>query len=70
MLYRLFFGSAYNFFDEGNPSKYAVFMLLMLAFSFWSCFLALKFFRNILPKDQGREFAVNGALSQGKARGC
>ena len=23
-----------------------------------------------LPADQGREFAVNGALSKGKARGC
>ena len=70
MLYRLFFGSAYEFFDESNPAKYSVFVLLMIAFSFWSCFLALKFLRNILPKDQGREFAVNGALSQGKARGC
>lgn len=26
--------------------------------------------RAILPKDQGREFAVNGALSKGKARGA
>lgn len=70
MLYRLLFGRVYDFFDEGNPAKYSVFMLLMFAFSFGSCFLGLKHLRNILPKDQGREFAVNGALSQGKARGC
>ena len=70
MLYRLLFGKMYEFFDVGNPQKYSLFVLLMIAFSFWSCFLSLKFFRKILPKDQGREFAVNGALSQGKARGC
>lgn len=30
----------------------------------------LTFGRRFLPKDQGREFAVNGALSKGKARGA
>lgn len=34
------------------------------------CFFSLKFFKRILPKDQGRAFAVNGALSEGKPRGA
>lgn len=33
-------------------------------------FLSLKYFMKILPKDHGREFAVNGALSEGKPRGA
>ena len=32
--------------------------------------VCLKVFKRILPKDQGREFAVNGSLSEGKARGA
>ena len=32
-------------------------------------FLGLRFPFSFLPKDQGREFAVNGALSKGKIRG-
>lgn len=47
---------------------------LPLAIMFFTSFLlvtvSLKIFRRILPKDQGREFAVNGSLSQGKARGA
>ena len=34
------------------------------------CFFRLEFFKRILPKDQGRAFAVNGALSEGKPRGA
>lgn len=43
--------------------------LLALMFSFFAswCLLAFKF--DFLPKDQGREFAVNGELSKGKIRG-
>ena len=32
--------------------------------------LFVKFFKRILPKEQGRAFAVNGALSEGKPRGA
>lgn len=70
MIYRLFFGKAMDITEDAMQTRYSLFMLLMLAFSFWACFLSLKYFRKILPKDQGREFAVNGELSQGKARGC
>ena len=38
--------------------------------SFFITFFALKYFMRILPKDQGREFAVNGELSEGKPRGA
>ena len=57
----------YSFFTE-NPS----FPLAALAFaaSFVICAAAIVLFRGFLPKDQGREFAVNGALSQGKPRGA
>ncbi|MBR1738782.1 MAG: phospho-N-acetylmuramoyl-pentapeptide-transferase [Ruminococcus sp.] len=69
MLYELICGkdntSYLNF-----TRNYSAFLLIMCAFSFALTFLGLKIFRNKLPKDQGREFAVNGALSQGKARGC
>lgn len=33
-------------------------------------FLSFKIFKNLLPKDQGRAFAVNGELSEGKPRGA
>ena len=70
MIFRLFFGDTFEYFDVSELQRYSLYLVLMISFAFWSCFLALKFFRNILPKDQGREFAVNGELSQGKARGC
>ncbi|MGN0601909.1 MAG: phospho-N-acetylmuramoyl-pentapeptide-transferase [Oscillospiraceae bacterium] len=38
--------------------------------SFALTFFALKFFMRVLPKDQGRQYAVNGALSEGKPRGA
>lgn len=50
------------------PSK--VFALLFAGGTFFIAFFALKFFMRLLPKDQGRQFAVNGALSEGKPRGA
>lgn len=41
---------------------------LILAFLLTCIFLQL--FKNILPRDGGRQFAVNGTLSQGKPRGA
>lgn len=38
--------------------------------TFLISFLSIVYFKGILPKDQGREFAVNGALSEGKPRGA
>ena len=70
MLYKLFFGNNFDFFDEGDLLRYSLYLVIMISFAFWACFLSLKYFRKVLPKDQGREFAVNGELSQGKARGC
>lgn len=40
------------------------------AFAFILCAAALLLFKNKLPRDKGREFAVNGALSAGKIRGA
>ena len=45
-------------------------LLILFASSFIISFIGLKLFRGVLPKDQGREFAVNGSLSEGKARGA
>ena len=59
MLYLLFPDSA---------AKWIAFIGLVLAFLL-TCFL-LKTMQNILPRDGGRAFAVNGALSQGKPRGA
>ncbi len=43
---------------------------ILLIGSFFITFFAIKFFKRMLPKDQGRQFAVNGALSEGKPRGA
>lgn len=48
----------------------AVVLLVPLLSAFLIAFFCLKFFKRILPKDQGRAFAVNGALSEGKPRGA
>ena len=42
----------------------------LILFSFVSIFALLKIFKNKLPADQGRDFAFNGKLSRGKARGA
>lgn len=44
--------------------------LVMFGASFLIAFFAIKYLMKILPKDQGRKFAVNGALSEGKPRGA
>ena len=43
--------------------------MLGILVTFFLTFLALRFPLPFLPQDQGREFAVNGALSRGKTRG-
>ena len=43
--------------------------MLGVLFAFILTFFCLRFPFSFLPKDQGREFAVNGALSKGKIRG-
>lgn len=45
-------------------------LLVPMLCSFLIAFFSLNFFKRILPKDQGRAFAVNGALSEGKPRGA
>ncbi len=45
-------------------------LLVGAVISFLLTIVGLVLGRKILPKDQGREFAVNGALSKGKARGA
>lgn len=47
----------------------AVYTIALIG-SFMLTFFGLKYFKRVLPKDQGREFAVNGALSEGKPRGA
>lgn len=46
------------------------FYLLLFGTAFAGAFFAIKCFMRLLPKDQGREFAVNGKLSEGKPRGA
>ncbi|MBR1752290.1 MAG: phospho-N-acetylmuramoyl-pentapeptide-transferase [Ruminococcus sp.] len=47
-----------------------LYYVLFIGVSFFGTFHALQYFKRLLPKDQGREFAVNGALSEGKPRGA
>ena len=60
MILSLLTGGAYR------PVGYLVAAVL----AFLLTLFGLVFGRRFLPKDQGREFAVNGALSKGKARGA
>ena len=53
-----------------NGSNATIYFGIMAGVSFLLTFFALKFFMRFLPKDQGRQFAVNGALSEGKPRGA
>ena len=55
----------YSFLDTAH-AYYPV----MLGCTFLIAFLSLKYFMKILPKDHGREDAVNGELSRGKPRGA
>lgn len=59
MLYNTFL---YHFTDKFIYS-------LALLFSFFTSWILLAIKFDFLPKDQGREFAVNGELSKGKKRG-
>ncbi|MBQ1994340.1 MAG: phospho-N-acetylmuramoyl-pentapeptide-transferase, partial [Lachnospiraceae bacterium] len=52
--------------DYLTPNQIAIIGIL---FGFVLTFLGLKYPFGFLPVDQGREFAVNGALSRGKTRG-
>ncbi len=47
-----------------------IFYGILILASFFMAFGGIKLFRGFLPKDQGREFAVNGKLSEGKPRGA
>ena len=47
-----------------------VYSILLFGVSFLLPFFAFKYGMRFLPKDQGREFAVNGKLSEGKPRGA
>lgn len=58
----------YNLLAKTNNT--ALVLLVPMLCSFLVAFFSLKFFKRILPKDQGRAFAVNGALSEGKPRGA
>ncbi|RGI08940.1 phospho-N-acetylmuramoyl-pentapeptide-transferase [Ruminococcus sp. TF12-2] len=58
----------YNLLDKTNNTTLV--LLVPMLCSFLIAFFSLKFFKRILPKDQGRAFAVNGALSEGKPRGA
>lgn len=60
MIYSLFEGLKYG----------PMYILSMAAAAFLITLAGLTLGRRFLPKDQGREFAVNGALSKGKARGA
>lgn len=51
-------------------SKGGLLSPVTFAVSFLMAFFAIKYFMKLLPKDQGRKFAVNGALSEGKPRGA
>lgn len=58
----------YNLLAKTNNTTLA--LLVPMLCSFLIAFFSLKFFKRILPKDQGKAFAVNGALSEGKPRGA
>ncbi|MBQ4248281.1 MAG: phospho-N-acetylmuramoyl-pentapeptide-transferase [Ruminococcus sp.] len=69
MLYDLIEKLGKNLIINGKPVRGLALCIVFLV-SFLFVFFTIKIFRKILPKDQGREFAVNGELSQGKARGA
>ena len=58
----------YNLLAKTNNTTLV--LLVPMLCSILIAFFSLKFFKRILPKDQGRAFAVNGALSEGKPRGA
>ncbi len=53
------------------PEQYTnIYYGILILASFFITFCSIKLFRGFLPKDQGREYAVNGQLSEGKPRGA
>ena len=58
----------YNLLAKTNNTTLV--LLVPMLCSFLIAFFSLKFFKRILLNDQGRAFAVNGALSEGKPRGA
>ncbi len=56
--------------DLGNTGALAARTLLISFAAFALTFILIKFAGKKLPKDQGKEFAVAGEVSQGKIRGA
>ncbi len=53
------------------PTQFVnIYYVSLVLASFFITFFGIMLFRGSLPKDQGREFAVNGKLSEGKPRGA
>lgn len=53
------------------PAEYeGIYYGLFMLIGFFIPFFSLRLFKNILPRDNGREFALNGKLSEGKPRGA
>ncbi|MCD8328376.1 MAG: phospho-N-acetylmuramoyl-pentapeptide-transferase [Ruminococcus sp.] len=53
------------------PSAYeSIYYGLFILCGFFIPFLSIRVFKNILPRDKGRDFALNGKLSEGKPRGA
>ena len=53
-----------------NSFYYTLYTILSVLGTFAVVFWCLKTFKGMLPKDKGRDFAVNGELSEGKPRGA
>ena len=51
-------------------SETRILLPVLFGVTFLAGFFSLKYLMRLLPKDQGREFAVNGKLSEGKPRGA
>lgn len=56
-----------NFLGESH-SQLVTFVSII--FTFLAAFITIKSLQGLLPRDQGREFAVNGKVSLGKPRGA
>lgn len=53
------------------PAAYeGIYYGLFMLSGFLIPFFTLRIFKNVLPRDKGREFALNGKLSEGKPRGA
>lgn len=57
----------YYFWENSTSVPFDAILLLC---SFLIAFAGFRLFARLLPRDHGREFAVNGELSQGKPRGA